>query len=168
MIGVCTGEDGRIWYWERLYVPENDALHLRIIHEHHNTTLPGHPELAKSCDLLDRNYYSKEMSQDAGLYGQNGYSCEHSRSLQRWISRVLQPLPVPDKPCEDILMYFFVCQPECEGFDVIWVVVDRLSKMQQFVHCQTTVDAPGLVELILWVVVQRRGLTKTIVSDWGP
>lgn len=33
--------------------------------------------------------------------------------------------------------------PECEGFDAIWVVVDRLSTMQHFIPCHTMIDAPG-------------------------
>jgi len=42
--------------------------------------------------------------------------------------------------------------PECEGFDAIWVVVDRLSNMRHFIPCHTTTDALGLVEWFLWEV----------------
>jgi hypothetical protein len=38
---------------------------------------------------------------------------------------------------------------ECKGYDAIWVVVDRLSKMRHFVPCHTTVDARGLAEMFV-------------------
>jgi transposase InsO family protein len=57
---------------------------------------------------------------------------------------------------------------ECKGYDAIWVVVDRLSKMRHFVPSHTTVDARGLAELFVKEVVRLHGLPKTIVSDRGP
>ena len=80
---------------------------------------------------------------------------------------VLRPLPVPEKPWEDISMDFVVGLPECEGFDAVWVVVDKLSKMRHFIPCHTTIDAVGLVKLFLWEVVRLHGLRKTIISDRG-
>jgi len=56
---------------------------------------------------------------------------------------------------------------ECEGFDGIWVVVERLSKMRHFVPCHTMIDAPGMAELVLAQVVHLCGLPLTIVSDRG-
>ena len=65
-------------------------------------------------------------------------------------------------------MDFVVGLPECGGFDAIWAVVDRLSKMGHFIPCYTTIDALGLVELFLREVGHLHGLPLTIVQDPGP
>jgi hypothetical protein len=58
--------------------------------------------------------------------------------------------------------------PECEVFDAVWVVVDRLSKMSHFIPCHTTIEAIGLANLGLREVLCPHRLPKTIVSDRGP
>jgi hypothetical protein len=35
--------------------------------------------------------------------------------------------------------------PECEGFDAVWVVVERFSKITQCIPCHTTIEVVGLV-----------------------
>jgi len=77
-------------------------------------------------------------------------------------------LSVPEKPCEDFSIDFVVELPECEGFDAIWVVVDRLLKMRHFIPCHTTIDAVGMAKLFLREIVRLHGLPATIVSDRGP
>jgi len=58
--------------------------------------------------------------------------------------------------------------PKCEGFDAIWVVINRLTEMPHVIPCHTTIDALGLAELFLWEVLRLHGLPLTIVSDRGP
>jgi hypothetical protein len=50
-----------VWYRGKRDVPEGDQLQLRLIQEHHDTALAGHPGRAKTCDLLDRQYYWRDM-----------------------------------------------------------------------------------------------------------
>jgi len=93
------------------------------------------------------------MRKDVDQCVRNCHDCQLSRSSRNSTFGVLRPLLVPNKPCEDILMDFVVGLPECEGFDAIWVVVDRLSKMRHFVPCHTIIDAFGLAELFLREVI---------------
>ena len=108
------------------------------------------------------------MREQVDQYVWNCHTCQWSRTSRHATFGVLRPLPVPDKQWEDISMDFVVALPECEGFDAGWVVVDRLSKMQHFVPCHTTIDAVGLVKLFLREVICLHGLPKTIALDRGP
>jgi transposase InsO family protein len=94
--------------------------------------------------------------------------CKKSRTSRHPSFAVLRPLPVPEKPWEDISMDYVTGLPECEGNDPFWVVVDRLSKMRHLVPCRTTIDARGLAEMFLKEVVRLHGLPMTVTSDRGP
>ena len=54
-----------------------------------------------------------------------------------------------------------------DSYDSILVIVDRLTKMVHYEPVKVTIDAPGLVEVILDVVVRHHGVPNSIVSDRG-
>jgi len=108
------------------------------------------------------------MWKQVDQFVRNCHNCQQSWSSRHSMFGVLRPLPVPEKPWEDISMDFVVGLPECEGFDAIWVVVDRLSKMRHFITCHTMIDAIEMAKLFLREIVRLHGLPATIVSDRGP
>jgi len=75
-VAECIEKEGQIWYRGRPYVPEGEQLRLRLIQEHHDTALAGHPGRAKTFDLLHRQYYWKEMRRQVDQYVRNCHSCQ--------------------------------------------------------------------------------------------
>ena len=60
---------------------------------------------------------------------------------------LLQPLSVSNRQWEFISMNFIVTLPRTQkGFDSVFVVVDKLTKVAQFIPTTTTVSASQLHE----------------------
>jgi hypothetical protein len=54
-----------------------------------------------------------------------------------------------------------------KGYDVIWVIVDRLTKVAHFIPVKTTYKGSQLAELYMARIVCLHGVPKKIVSDRG-
>lgn len=69
---------------------------------------------------------------------------------------------------EEIGMDFITGFPKTSsGYDSIWVIVDRLTKVAHFIPIKTTYSGKKLAELYMTNVICRHGVPKKIVSDRG-
>ena len=71
-----TEQGGKVLYRGKCYVLEGDQLRLHLIQEHHDTTLARHSGRAKTFDLLDRQYYWKDMRKQVDQYIRNCHNCQ--------------------------------------------------------------------------------------------
>jgi hypothetical protein len=77
-------------------------------------------------------------------------------------------LQVPEWKWEDIAMDFIVELPRTQlGYNSIWVIVDRLTKVAHFVPVKTTYFRLQLAELYMPRIVCLHGVPNMIVSDRG-
>jgi hypothetical protein len=69
---------------------------------------------------------------------------------------------------EEIAIDFIVGLPRTQsGYDSIWVIVDRLTKVAHFIPVKTTYSGPQLAELYMSRIVYLHGVPKKIMSDRG-
>jgi hypothetical protein len=81
---------------------------------------------------------------------------------------LLQPLKIPERKWEEIGMDFIVGLPRTQaGYDSIWVIVDRLTKVAHFILVKMTYAGAKLAELYMSRIVCLHGVPKKIVSDRG-
>ena len=167
-LAECARDGHRLRFRERLYVPEYDPLRLRLLRTHHEAAAAGHPGRSKTLELLKRTYFWPRMQRDVDRFVRNCHVCQRSRTARHVPFGILRPLPIPDKPWQDIAMDFVAGLPWSQGADAIWVVIDRLTKARHFVPCRTNIDAAGLADLFIEHVFRLHGLPESIVSDRGP
>jgi hypothetical protein len=81
---------------------------------------------------------------------------------------LLHPLKIPEWKCEEIGMDFIMGLPRTSaGYDSIWVIVDRLTKVVHFIPVKTTYSGAKLAELYMARIVCLHGVPKKTVSDRG-
>ncbi len=54
-----------------------------------------------------------------------------------------------------------------DSYNSILVIINRLTKMVHYVPVKVTINAPGLAEEIIDVVVRYHGVLESIVTDQG-
>ncbi|QRW08576.1 Retrotransposable element Tf2 protein [Ceratobasidium sp. AG-Ba] len=155
-----------LWYEGRIVIPENKEIRLAILEMHHDNPIAGHQGQARTLELISRRYYWPAMKQQVNRFVETCETCQRSKGHKQYAPQ--KPLPIPQKPWEDIAYDFIVKLPESQGMDSILVVIDRFSRQAHFIPCLESTNAEGLADLFIKEVWKLHGLPKTTVSDRGP
>lgn len=80
----------------------------------------------------------------------------------------LQNLEVSEWKCDEITLDFVVCLSLTKkGFDLIWVIVERLTKSVHFLPMKPTYSASQYAKIYLNNIVALHGVPISIISDSG-
>ncbi len=166
----CKIIENRIYYRDRLLVPEETSLRLHIMMRTHSSTAGGHVGRRKTIDLVKRSYVWHGMTKDIDQFVRHCHLCTRSKVRKEASSGFLKPLQIPFRAWSDISIDYIVNLPECEHEGQIYrhilVVVDRLTKMRHFIPC-VTLEADELAMRFIAAVYCLHGLPENIVSDRG-
>ena len=83
-------------------------------------------------------------------------------------TRLLQPLPIPEKQWLDVSMDFVEGFPMSHLKSMVFVVLDRLTKYTHFMALSHPYTATKVANLYLHYVFKLYGMPSTIVSDRDP
>jgi hypothetical protein len=117
---------------------------------------------------LKTHYWWYGMKRDIAKYVSLCDICQRVKAEHQRPAGLLQPLKIPEWKWEEIGMDFIVGLPRTQaGYDSIWVIVDRLTKVAHFIPVKTTYSDAKLAELYMSRIVCLHGVSKKIVSDRG-
>ena len=109
------------------------------------------------------------MKRDVANFVASCITCQQIKAEHRKPSRELQPLPVPMWKWEEVTMDFVSALPRTQsGNEVIWVIVDRLTKSAHFIPLRIGYTMEKLAKIYLQQIVRLYGVPLSIVSDRDP
>ena len=154
-------------YQPRLCVPVSQRnFILREAHENPMESAHAGPE--RLWNSLSTRFYWKKMKRDVVRYCQTCDVCQKTKPSNFTKFGMLIPNPIPSRPYQSISMDFIVNLPWSEGFNAIYVVVDRLTKHASFIPTTTGLDSEGFAHLFVKHIACRFGLPESIVTDRDP
>jgi hypothetical protein len=108
--------------------------------EKHSEGLAGHFGHEKTFVQLNSLYYWPGMRKNVKKFVKKCRIFQHAKG-KRHNTGLYQPLPVPERLWDVVSMDFVLGLPRNQrGCESIFVVVDRFSKMENFIPCQKTSD----------------------------
>ena len=161
---------GVLHYHGLLYVPE--IIKTELISRHHDDPLAGHFGIEKTQELLARKYYWPTLRRDVKDYVRGCNICLASKALRHKPYGDLHFLPVFTHCWINLLMDFVTSLPiltnwKRDSYNSILVIVNWLIKMVHYKPVKVTIDAPGLVGIIIDMVIRHHGLSDLIVTNRG-
>jgi hypothetical protein len=161
-------EHGTLWFKQRICVPEIEHLHQLILREAHDSAYSIHPGSTKIYQDRKEKYWWYGLKRDVATYVSLCDVCQRVKVEHKRPAGFLQPLKVPEWKWEEIGMDFIAGLPRTrDGYDTIWVIVDRLTKLAHFIPMKTTYSGAQLAELYMSKIVCLHGVPKKIISDRG-
>jgi hypothetical protein len=161
-------DNGLIWKNGKVWIGDNSALQTKLIASSHSSALGGHSGIAPTYYRLRKHFAWKGMKTDIEHFIKQCAVCQQAKhSLQNPMG-LLQPLPIPEGMWQDLTMDFIEGLPKSEGYSVILVVVDRLTKAAHFIPLKHPYTAAVVAQAFMDNIVKLHGLPSSITSDRDP
>jgi hypothetical protein len=139
-----------------------------ILREAHDSAYSLHPGSTKMYKDLKTRYWWYGMKRDVTEYVPLCDTCQRVKEEHQRPAGLLQPVKILEWKWEEIGMDFIVGLPRTQaGYDSIWVIVNRLTKVAHFILVRTTYSSAKLAELYMSRIMFLHGIPKKIVSDRG-
>jgi hypothetical protein len=157
--------DGLPYRGDQIYVPDyKDIKHL-ILGLYHDSLLTEHLGQQGTITLMQQTYWWKNMTSEIKDYVKGCHTCNTNKQPVQAPAGLMQPLPIPNGPWEWTQSDHITGLPRSQGYDAIYVVMDRLTKMAHFIPTSTTANAEELIQLHLQHVWKLHGVPKIHNTD---
>ena len=134
-----------------------------LIWELHAGGIAGHFGHNKIIEAVAHRFYWPSLKRDVNKLVGRCHTCQLAKQRKQ-NTGMSMPLPVPNRPWEDISTDFVLRLPKTlrKHYSIL-VVVDCFSKIAHFIHCLKTFDASCVTKLVFNEIVRLHELPKTIV-----
>ncbi|GKC92325.1 putative reverse transcriptase domain-containing protein, partial [Tanacetum coccineum] len=146
--------DGTLCLNGRSWLPCYSNLRSVIIHESHKSKYSIHPISEKMYQDMKKLYWWPNMKADIATYVNKCLTCARVKAEPQRPSGLLVQPAIPEWKWDNITMDFITKLPKSsQGFDTIWVIVDRLTKSAHFLPIRENDPLDKLARLYLNKIV---------------
>ncbi|GKA03644.1 putative reverse transcriptase domain-containing protein [Tanacetum coccineum] len=140
-----------------------------IMHESHKSKYSIHQGSDKMYQDMKKLYWWPNMKADIATYVSKCLTCAKVKAEHQRPSGLLVQPEIPQWKWDNITMDFVTKLPKSsQGYDTIWVIVDRLTKSAIFTPMRETDSMEKLARMYLKEVVTRHGIPVLIICDRDP
>ncbi|GJT57190.1 putative reverse transcriptase domain-containing protein [Tanacetum coccineum] len=158
--------DGTLCLHGRSWLPCYGDLRSVIMHESHKSKYSIHPGSEKMYQDMKKLYWWPNMKADIATYVSKCLTCARVKAEHQRPSGLLVQPEIPEWKWDNITMDFITKLPRSsQGFDTIWVIVDRLTKSAHFLPIRENDPLDKLARLYLNRIVARHGIPASIICD---
>ncbi|GKA22657.1 putative reverse transcriptase domain-containing protein [Tanacetum coccineum] len=125
--------------------------------------------LKRCTKTMNKAIWWPNMKANIATYVSKCLTCAKVKAEHQRPSRLLVQPDIPQWKWDNITMDFVMKLPKSsQGYDTIWVIVDRLTKSAIFVPMRETDPMDKLARMYLKEVVTRHGIPLSIICDRDP
>ncbi|GJR35093.1 putative reverse transcriptase domain-containing protein, partial [Tanacetum coccineum] len=161
--------DGTLCLNGRSWLPCYGDLRTVIMHESHKSKYSIHPGSVKMYQDMKKLYWWLKMKADIATYVSKCLTYAKVKAEHQRPSGLLVQPKIPEWKWDNITIDFVTkLLKTSQGYDTIWVIVDRLTKSAIFTPMRETDPMDKLARIYLKEVVTRHGIPISIICDRDP
>ncbi|GKB48193.1 putative reverse transcriptase domain-containing protein [Tanacetum coccineum] len=158
--------DGTLCLHGRSWLPCYGDLRSMIMYESHKSKYSIHPCSEKMYQDVKKLYWWPNMEADITTYVNKYLTCARVKAEHQRPSGLLVQLEIPEWKWDNITRDFITKLPRSsQGFDAIWVIVDRLTKSAHFLPIRENDPLDKLARLYMNRIVARHWIPASIIYD---
>ncbi len=158
-----------LFFKKKLWIFKLNQLKLNIIREVHDALVSKHSNVRCTCKYLHKWYYWSQTKQSVERYIRNCHICKRSKTSEDKYFKLLNSLLISNRSWIDIIMSFVIeLSKSKKEFNVILMIINRLTKMHHYVFCiakedETTTEET--IRLLINHVWKLHELSSIIIFD---
>ncbi|GJU52661.1 putative reverse transcriptase domain-containing protein [Tanacetum coccineum] len=158
--------DGTLCFNGRIWLPCYGDLRTVIMHESHKSKYSIYLGSDKMYQDMKKLYWWPNMKANIATYVSKCLTCVKVKEEHQRPSGLLVKPDIPQWKWDNITIDFVTKLPKSsQGYNTIWLIVDRLTKSAIFVPIRETDTMDRLTRMYLKEVVTRHGIPLSIIYD---
>lgn len=158
IISRLQNEQWVLHFQNSIFVPDDEDIQ-QLLRSRHDAPAAGHEGRAKTVDLVARTFYWPTLCKYVHRYVDGCELCQCWKSIHDARYGLLQWIPAAAD--------FIVKLPDSNGFDSILVVIEKNTKLVDFIVTNETINSSAIAILYLHHVWKHHGIPDEIISDHG-